>query len=202
MKEDRLENILRKAGDFKLNFETSKEIDYKINEIIYGENISNISSYNIFSLKSFFQKIEYGFLLVFIVFISIFVFKNKLFKKVDENKIYQQIVSQIQEANIKKDVNLALSVYSDEFFKIHNKEKLKINIELLFKNFKDIYYSPKNKRIIVKKNKALIENDTFYIARSKNDKKIIKYRGLERIYLKKDRNSQWKIVAWVFQEKG
>ncbi|MBU1076989.1 MAG: hypothetical protein KKH98_06845, partial [Spirochaetes bacterium] len=78
---------------------------------------------------------------------------------------------------------------------------LRGNIKTLFENYSDIQYKPEKKKVIVKGNKALIENNIKYRAITINkDLKSLFYQGRERIYLKKDRN-KWKIIAWVYEDK-
>ena len=116
--------------------------------------------------------------------------------------IYKNLVSEIQEINTRKDIQKAMAIYSDEFFKNTEKALVEKNIQALFENYSRIDYNPSKEKVLVNKNKALIENRVKYFAQAANKSvESISYQGKERIYLERYKN-KWKIVAWIFEEEN
>lgn len=187
---------LRLSGEFDL--EVSNETDERIINNIYNPPID--VSWLDKLLKSFIIRPVLAVLVIGIFTFLVFNVNNNR-KKIDSNELYNTVVSQIQQINADRDVERAVEIYDSEFFKQNNKAQLKQNIKTLFKSYSDIRYEPKNEKVIINGDKALIENQIKYFAAAKNKKtRSLHYQGRERIYLKRKHNN-WKIVAWVYEEK-
>lgn len=186
-------NLLKSTGDFKL--EVSRETDSKIINNIYNPPISG-AWINII-LRSVIIRPALAILFVLILIFSILQLKNP---KVDKDELYNTIISQIKKINIKRNSEMALNIYSKDFYNNISRAELKKNIETLFNNYLDINYEPVKEKVIIKGNKALIENNIKYNATAYNSRiEPIIYNGKERIYLKRH-NNNWKIIAWVYEE--
>ncbi len=186
-------NLLKLTGDFKL--EVSRETNSKIINNIYNPLISGAWINTI--LRSVIIRPALAIFFVLILIFSILQLKNS---KVNKDELYNIIISQIKEINIKRNSEMALNIYSEDFYNHISRAELKKNIEILFNNYSDINYEPVKKKVIIKGNKALIENNIKYSAAAYNSRiKPITYKGKERIYLKRH-NNNWKIIAWVYEE--
>lgn len=194
MDNEKLLELLKSAGTFEL--ETDKEVDMNIINNMYNPPISEVKINKI--LKSFFIR---PILAVCIIIASIFLIIKIKENKADSSEFYDTIISQIKVINNEKDIDQALNIYAKEFFTKNDREDVRRNIELLFSLYSDIKYEPIKEKVIIKGNKALIENNIKYQASAHNKKiKPISYSGKERIYLKRY-NNEWKIVAWLYEEK-
>ena len=200
MNDERFIQLLNKAGDFDLK--ESKEIDGIILDNIYNTPAVPVRvkwKERLFSpvlLRPVFAA-----LIVIVLFFSILKIRNMQYTRIDTQKLYDQIISQIQKINSEKDIEMALSIYSEDFFKQNNRNAVKENIKTLFREYVAIKYEPIKEKIIIRNNNALIENKIKYCAEAVDkDVKPISYHGKERIYLKRYRD-KWKIVAWVYEEK-
>ncbi len=175
--------LLKQAS--AINITPSNETDTKIREIIYNSEISPYSRWNTFLKPAF---------AIVVVFLILIIVRNIFYPAY----IYNNVMSTIMEIQREKDVNKALSLYSDEFFYILSKEKFKNNIKTLFTYYNKIKYIPEKYKVILKKNTLLIENIVYYEAYPKSKKFAqIVYKGRERIYFKKE-DDKWRIVAWIY----
>ena len=197
MDDTKLIQLLMAAGNFELN--SSDTVDNIIVNDIHNSNITERKEHRL--LSSFFIRPLLAVLIIFILTLSIVKIRNTMHKKIEPQELYDYIISQIQDINVKKDIEMALNIYSEDFFNQNNRDELKKNIENLFMNYTEIEYRPVKEKIIVKNGNALIENKIKYYAKA-YDKAVkpLFYQGKERIYLKRIRN-KWKIVAWVYEEK-
>ncbi len=200
MNEEKFIELLNKTGNFEPV--TNKELDNIILDNIYNTpEIKVVKNWKNRLLSPVFLRPVLTIFIIGIVIFSIVKISNIKNSEINPQELYNQVISQIQEINIKKDIKKALNIYSEEFFKQNNRAEVKKNIEILFKNYTTIEYRQEKEKIIIKNNNALIENQIKYYANAENDKvKPIYYQGKERIYLKRYRD-KWKIVAWLFEEK-
>ncbi len=195
MNNNEIIKLLKNTGK-KIELEVSPEKDKAIiNMILRNNEEKNYLSLLKRILNPIF--IRTSLVTAMIIFV-IGIFFNIHNNKINSEKIYKSIISEIIEANKKKDINKALSLYSKEFYELHNKKLIKHNIQKLFKDFDKINYIPENKKLILKDNNMLIINKFTYIA-YKNNKPVLKYKGNEKIYLKKE-NNKWKIIAWIYNK--
>ncbi len=189
MNDLRFEEKLKRAGDFKLD--VSERVDNTIVNMIRGYEPSRN---NIFSVM--FYRIAFS-IVIFAIVVGVGINIQRKFEIINQTNLYNRIIGEIIKANNTKDLNAALNLYSKEFFILHDKNKIRNNINEVFKLYKEIAYKPKMEKIVVRKNKMMIKSEFTYTAR--NDKQVINYNGKERIYLKKE-NNKWKIIAWIYEK--
>lgn len=200
MNEERFIKLLKEAGDFELK--CNEEMDNIIVNNIYNPPvIKRLKEWKDKLLNPVFLRVALAILIIGIIIFSFIQIRSIRYSEIEPQELYNHVISQIQEINNKKDIKKALNIYSDDFFKQNDREEVKKNIEILFKNYATIEYNPIKEKIIIKDNNALIENKIKYFARAIDEgAKSLSYQGKERIYLKRYRN-KWKIVAWLYEEK-
>ncbi|MBN1898972.1 MAG: hypothetical protein JW827_09355 [Spirochaetes bacterium] len=175
-----LTQLLQSASPIELT--PSPELDLKIKDIIYNTKTTK----SFFSVRALLFSLS-----VFIIFVII----NHIFYP---GYLYNNVMASIIKAQEEKNVDKALNLYSQEFFKRTSRRKVKDNIQKLFAHYKKIDYIPEKEKVILKNNNLLIENKVYYHADPK-DREIspITFKGKERIYLKKE-SQGWKVFAWIY----
>jgi len=203
MNEERFIELLKSAGEF--NLDVSESCEKKILDHLQKRPIEGrIQRLKAHLSSSVLLRPVLALLIIGIAGIFYISIQKGNHVKINPQQLYNRIITEIQAINSERDINKALSIYSDEFFKVsgaNSRAELKKNIETLFKNYNNIEYKPEKKKVIIRKNNALIENNIQYYAKATdNSIKPLIYQGKERIYLKRYRDT-WKIVAWVYEDK-
>lgn len=175
--------LLKESAE--VNVAPSDELDKKIMDVIYTSEDRIYFKWH--------HVLKPAFVAVLLLF-AVLILRNLFYP----DYVYNNIMSTIIEVQKMRDINKALDLYSNEFFKTSSKNRLKNNIQILFKYYKEIHYVPEKYRVVLKGNNLLIENRIYYEAQPvKSGLPPIVYKGKERIYLKKE-NNKWKIVAWIY----
>lgn len=192
-----LEALLEEAGRFDLA--PAADLDEKVRRIIYG----NAGKEKTFLIRRFFRSLFVKYAVAFCLLAAFSLFFGRMMSLRDRERkeeIYAGIIRRITAINEKKDVEEALGFFSEEFFRQNDRRQLKKNVEELFENYAPIRYKPEKVEVVLDGDSVLIKNRIRYSAAAANGHfRSISMEGLERIYLKKDRD-EWKIVAWVLEK--
>lgn len=192
-----MEALLWEAGRFDLV--SHEDLDEKILRIIRGP----VKTGKGFRVREFFRYPAARYILAFSLIMVFWVTVGRIMSRRDrelKDEVYTAVISRIMAINEKKDVDKALGIFSEDFFRQNNRGDFRKNIEELFQNYTPLKYKPEKEEVVMNGNSILIKNRIRYTATAVNSGfKSIMMEGKERIYLKKDRD-QWKIVAWVFEK--
>lgn len=125
--------LLKESAE--VNVTPSNELDRKIMDVIYASKDKVYFKWN-YVFKS-------AFVAVMILFV-VLIIKNVFYP----NYVYNNIMSTIINVQKMRDINKALDLYSDEFFKMNSKDRLKDNIQMLFRYYKEINYVPEKYKVV------------------------------------------------------